>query len=268
MALKPTHSKKPKVTSNKGRLKASAVILSAVVVLGIAIVAFWDRKSDDKPAEEHKPTRTKKIISETNPSEANKEPVSVPAKEDPKQSAKFITMKSMTPDERAALREEELAARPIDLNVPTNRIVNTATEQIMGWIFRTEVGELPPPLPKVPDHELLHMAEILIADNPIFDTDSEMTADAKETIMLAKKELAEYIKNGGEVQEFFRYYRGILEQAYKKRQVARQSIQQILREEPDIALEYIDRVNEQLAQDGIKKITIHPKQLQHFGITE
>jgi hypothetical protein len=45
-----------------------------------------------------------------------------------------------------------------------------------------------------------------------------------------------------------------------------QSIQKILKEEPEIALEYLNDVNKDLESRGIKKIKLHPKQLKHFGI--
>lgn len=266
----PQKRREPTSANGSWRLSRRTVFhcLACVVIMvgGVFLICHQSPKEEHFDAQGEKMSARR--IAEVKPNVVTNESPVADAKEDTRQSAKYVAMKSLSPEERMSVRADESAARPIDFNVRSNRVVNTATEQIMAWIFRTEVGELPPPLPKVPDHELQHMAEILMADNPILHTDSERATDAKETIRLAKKELAEYIKNGGDVQEFFRYYRGVLEQAYRKRQLARQSVQKVIREEPDIALDYLEKVNEQLANDGIKAITIHPKQLKHFGITE
>lgn len=264
----PSNKRKP---SNKCTSKAFFTVfgLFAAVVASVASVFICLTRQPEDTEPVVKPKHSG-VITEVTPTlpVPRQEPKSVepPAPPKPDFTAKYKEMKALSPKEREDVRIAALQERPLNLTPATNRIVNTATEQLMGWIFMTEVGELPPPLPKIPDHEMLHFAEILMADNPVYEDDSERTAEAKEAIRLAKKELAEYIKKGGEPGEFFRYYRGELEQAYKSRQIAKQSVQEILRQEPEIALEYLDKVNERLESQGIKKITLHPKQLEHFGI--
>ena len=106
-----------------------------------------------------------------------------------------------------------------------------------------------------------------MSGNAVLDGDSERIAETKEILQAVKKEMREFTKNGGDPKEFLEYYRGELLQAHETRKTVRQSVMKVLKEEPAIALEYLDEVNKELAAKGIKKITLHPKQLKHFGIT-
>lgn len=200
------------------------------------------------------PTTPKKVVEEV-----------VVKKEKPKKPA--IDMASKTPEERREIRFQKFKEKELDMTVPSNRVFRTGTEQIMSWIFTTEIGDLPPPLPKIPDSEMAHFAKILMSDNPLKEGDTEFTANAKEMVALAKKEMIDYIDKGGTPEEFFDYYRGQLVQAHEKRKNMRGEVMKVLREEPEIALQYLDEVNAELAKDGIKPIKLHPKQLKHFGIT-
>ena len=243
--------------SGKFRL---VLLVAALAAVGAAVL-LWP---ESKPTSDTVPDKKKTIAKATNPPQkkVKAETNAVPETAKPGE----VAMKSLTAEERAAIRLEKLESRPLDLTVQSNRVFATGTEQIMAWVFMTEVGELPPPLPKIPDSEMVHLTEILLSENKIGDADSEKTAQAKEMVQAVKKELAEFIKNGGAAKDFFDYYRGELVQAYETRKTVRQSVLKILKEEPSIALDYLDEVNKELEGKGIKKITIHPKQLAHFGI--
>lgn len=136
----------------------------------------------------------------------------------------------------------------------------------MTWIFTTKPGDLPPPMPKISIHDELHMAEILIANNPIVEGDSESVKNAKEIVALAKKELRDYIKQGGEVEEFLEYYRGQLTQMHNEHVDAMKSVRQIINEDPDIAVEYLNQVNKRLEERGIKPVTLTRGQKARLGI--
>ena len=228
-------------------------------IIGLVLLLTQSEKEEIKPKEER---ATKKIV-KTTIAKSNPAPVKVVY---PKPTKPTIDMKSLTPEERREIQMEKFKARPIDLSVPSNRVVATATEQIMAWIFNTEVGDLPPPLPKIPETEMAHFAEILLSKNEISEKDNDQVAQTKETVQLVKKELTEFIKKGGNPREFFDYYRGELVQAYEMRKTVQQTVQKVLREEPEIALEYLNEVNRELQAKGIKQIKLHPKQLKHFGI--
>jgi hypothetical protein len=255
------------ISSNKGKYNSgnhsfiNFFVIAIVIGLSIGLILLLTQseKEEIKPKEER---ATKKIV-KTTVAKSNPAPVKVVS---PKPTKPTIDMKSLTPEERREIQMEKFKARPIDLSVPSNRVVATATEQIMAWIFNTEVGDLPPPLPKIPETEMAHLAEILLSKNEISEKDNDQVAQTKETIQLIKKELTEFIKKGGNPKEFFDYYRGELVQAYEMRKTVQQSVQKVLREEPEIALEYLNEVNRELQSKGIKQIKLHPKQLKHFGI--
>ena len=163
---------------------------------------------------------------------------------------------------------EEAAKKPIDLTPSTNRIFKTGTEQVMSWIFTTELGAMPPPLPRIPIRDEAHMAEILMAKNPILEGDSEKAKEAKQMVELAKKELIKFIKEGGSVDEFFEYYRGELVQAHNEWKESQKSVLQVVREEPDLAADYIREVNDRLSAKGIRPVKLPPKLKEQLGIAD
>lgn len=242
--------------------------LAGVIVAALAAGAlYWLMGGDPKLAKKAAETAKKPAqIVEVQPSISTN--VVEEVVEDTSKKERAAKLKAMTPKERADVKWQEMVEKPLDLTVPSNRVVATATEQIMAWIFTADVGSVPPPLPQIPDHEFAHITEILMSDNPIKAGDDDRVVETKQTIEFAKKELREYIKKGGDPDEFLAYYRGQLVQAHAQYEDARKSVLQTLREDPDIALEYLDRVNSELEAKGIKKVTLHPNLLKHHGISE
>lgn len=112
----------------------------------------------------------------------------------------------------------------------------------------------------------MHLVEILIRDNPILDSDSKKAAESKEMMKIAKKEFVDFIKEGGNPDDFLPYYHGQLVAAHEEYKMARQSIVEIIRNDPDIAVDYIKKVNERLSEKGIKNVKIPKKMLDAFGI--
>ena len=255
-------TKKPAHASGFEASAKSKIVMLVVALMAVgAAVWLWQK---GKPTSDTVPEKKKTIAKEK---DATKEKAVTETNAIPKTAKpKEVAMKSLTTEEQAAIRLEKLESKPLDLTVQSNRVFGTGTEQIMAWVFMTEVGELPPPLPKIPDSEMVHFTEILLSENKVGNADSEKTAQAKEMVQAVKKELAEFIKNGGAAKDFFEYYRGELVQAYETRKTVKQSVLKILKEEPSIVLDYLDEVNKELEGKGIKKITLHPKQLEHFGI--
>ena len=70
----------------------------------------------------------------------------------------------------------------------TNRIFRSGVEQVLNMIFNTEVGEMPPPLPRIHPTEENNMVAILISACDILDSDSERIRAKKQTVDFAKKE--------------------------------------------------------------------------------
>ena len=127
---------------------------------------------------------------------------------------------------------------------------------------------MPPPLPRISIRDEAHMAEILTAKNPAFETDSERAKEAKAMVELAKKELVKFIEEGGSVGEFFEFYRGELVQAHNEWQASQKSVMKVIREEPELAAEYIKEVNSRLGEKGIRPVRIPPKLKEQLGIED
>ena len=171
----------------------------------------------------------------------------------------------MTTDEKIEYLREQIKNTPIP-ETPTNRLYATSLEQVMDWIFTCEVGNPPPLLPPMSLFDQMHLAEILVRDNPILDSDSEKAAESKEMMKIAKKDFMDFLKEGGNPDDFLPYYHGQLVAAHEEYKMARQSIVEIIRNDPDIAVDYIKKVNERLSEKGIKNVKIPKKMLDAFGI--
>ena len=202
------------------------------------------------------------------PKEQPQAPVEEVSKVDKEKAERIAKLRAMTPEERMQYLFEEAAKKPIDLTPSTNRLFKTGTEQVMRWIFTTELGAMPPPLPRIPIRDEAHMAEILMAKNPIFEGDSEKAKEAKQMVELAKKELIKYIKEGGTVYSFLEYYRGELMQAHNEWKERKKSVLQVVRDEPDLAADYIAEINNRLSQKGIRPVKLPPKLKEQLGIED
>ena len=83
---------------------------------------------------------------------------------------------------------------------------------------------------------------------------------------LAKKEFISFIKQGGDPYDFLPYYHGQLVQAYEESKMARKTIIDTLKSDPDIAPEFIKKVNDGLSAKGIKKIVLPQRMLEKYGV--
>jgi hypothetical protein len=134
------------------------------------------------------------------------------------------------------------------------QIFKSGTEQVISWIFMCPVGSMPPMLPALPENELVNINDILDIPNKINDEDDEKTSLVKETIEAVKSELKRYIKDGGNVQEFLKYYHRKLVEAHERSNLARKELSSIVREHPELAEQFRNEVNEWLKKhetDGI-----------------
>lgn len=136
----------------------------------------------------------------------------------------------------------------------TNRTFKTGVEQLMSWVFSTTVGDMPMPIPSIGEEEKKNIVGILMSDNPITDLDDEKSKFCKENVMAAKKEMMKYLKEGGDPDEFLQYYFQELKYAFDKRNEARSQIQEAWEEDPEVGKEFLKRVNESFAEEGIKII--------------
>ena len=260
-----------KTTTPKGSLSKMRGVFAGLVVVVAAGVAFLLLKPEEKKpvVKTEKPkAQVVKEVKPEHPKPAPKVEKEERPKVDPEKAARIAKLKAMTPEERMEFLFEEAAKKPIDLTPSTNRVFKTGTEQVMSWIFTTELGAMPPPLPRISIRDEAHMAEILMAKNPAFETDSEKAKEAKAMVELAKKELIQFIKQGGSVDEFFEYYRGELVQAHNEWQASQKSVMKVIREEPELAAEYIKEVNSRLREKGIRPVRIPPKFKKELGLED
>lgn len=257
----------PKKASHRGLW----IVFAAVVVTIITIGGYWMFFQSDSEKEQERPIEKKDgLIAEVKPSASAKQETSPLVAQKKAQEAEILrrreTLKKMTPEEKMDYLFELAKNQPLPEEPSSNRIFRTSLEQVMDWVFSCEVGSQPPLLPPMSMFDEAHLAEILVSDNPIKETDSERAKDAKEVVQLAKEEFRKFIKEGGDPFEFLPYYHGQLVKAHDEWKTARESIMDVIRKEPDIALEFAEKVNADLEAKGIKKVVLPEKMLQKFGI--
>lgn len=171
----------------------------------------------------------------------------------------------MSVDEKIAYLREQIRDMPVP-DAPEGRLYGTALEQTMDWIFTCEVGNPPPLLPPMSLFDQMHLAEILVSDNPVLDTNDEREFESKEMMKVAKDEFIKFLKDGGNPDEFLTYYHGQLVAAHEEWKLAREAIYNAVRTEPEIALEFARQVNERLAEKGIRQVVVPQKMLEAFGV--
>lgn len=136
----------------------------------------------------------------------------------------------------------------------TNRTFKTGTEQLMSWVFSVTPGDMPMPIPPIGEEDRKNLAAILISKNPISEKDDEKTAFCKEQVDFAKKEMAKYIGEGGDPDDFLQYYFQELKLAFDKRNDAINQLQETHEEDPELAEQLREAINKKFEEEGIKKI--------------
>ena len=247
------------------------LVAGVIVVLGAAIAAWIVLSgSGDVPAQgtRHKPQGA--TIPEATPAAAPKaaEPAKDPKADERELRAKRREMfKKMTPDEKLDYLYKQAQERPLRAEPSSNRLYRTALEQQMDWVFTCELGSLPGlPPQEMSISDLAHLAEILISDNPVREGDTEEEIASKEAMAEAKKEFRQFIKDGGDPDDFLPHYYAQLVQAHEEWKEARKSALEVVKREPEIAADYIKTLNDKLQAKGIKKLQIPPKLLERYGV--
>lgn len=249
-----------------------ALALAIIAIGGCLAFLMFDSAKPKKQALDNQAKN--KVIAEVTPSVVtNNEPIVEevkPAKREwtPERKAMREKLKKMTPEERRELAYEMIKNRKIDLEPTTNRPFRTGIEYSMARIFMTRVGDAPPPplTTMIPIQDEAHLAEILIANNPVLETDSEEWAVAKETVELAKKEMIQYIKDGGDPESFMSYYYNKLENAFEERRASLKEVARVAYENPELAQEFYERVEKRLEEKGIRGLEFSESQKAKLGL--
>ena len=252
-------------TSSKAVVRG---VIAALLVIGGAILVWSllsSGSSTDAP-DLSKNTPKKVAADKKNVAAAKKE--QVPQQTQRPQSAPIP--KAVPLPAAPITTNETLVVSNNVVSLPTNELSSVhrnSTEQLLMWVFMTPLGNMPPPLPKLPKCDEKRMWEILTSPIPMKEGDTARQQDAKQTIELAKKELKDYLKKGGDINEFFNYYHGQLKLAHMQYQESQRSVLKVCREEdPEVAREYIEKVNSDLDAKGIKHVVIPPKFKQKLGL--
>jgi len=190
------------------------------------------------------------------------------------------TKRIITKEEQKKLRPGDEgfdpAAHPTILIIPpkegpeVKQPYRNTTEQTLLWIMNCEPGDAPLPLLDLPNSDMDRMAEILIDKVEDEEDDDEWTKEQRENLRFAKEEMRKYIKEGGEPEDFLKYYHDQLEAMHLERSMALDSVMSMLRDgvDDDIAEDYIKEVNKKLMGKGIKPIQLSKKKMERHGINE
>ena len=250
------------VASGKSR---TILLVAALAAIGAAV---WMMLQNEAPTEISKPEKAKSVglAAEVTPAKAPK-PVAEPVKEETPPAPKSESLRDpgLSDERRQEMYEKKLAQAPLP-EESTNRLFRTALEQVMGWVFTTQLGDMPPPLPPIPDYDLVHLEEILNQKTTIHETDTDRQAHEKDTVDYVKKELKDFIAKGGDPEDFLKFYHDELKSAYQERSMAQQQVMKIIQEDPAVAVEYMKEVNESLAGKGIKGVVLPERTLKRMGI--
>ena len=246
-------------------------LLAAFIVAAVGLVAIiiYNNAAQSDDAEALNGKRPA-LIKEATPSlptqitDSTGDEVSSSIKDDERQR-EIARIRAMTPDEKLEYLYERAKERPYDPNPNKGRAFSSGTEQVMSWIFTTRLGDPPPPLPQLSIFDEVHMAEIILNDNPVSEDDTEEIKDAKETVAFAKKELVKYITEGGD--GFLTYYRDQLTEAYQEYNSARKKVYEAYRTgfDREVCDLYLQRINAELAEKGIKEVIVPEKLIERFA---
>ena len=246
-----------------------------VAIAALAAIAWWciGGREDTPLAKQEAPEapRAAKAVKAAREAKVPKAPTNAPAAKPveakpapPPKGAP--SPKDMTLEEREELLLKKIEERPPDLTPTSNKVFRTALEMTIAGIFTCPLGKPPPPLPRIPVNEEVHLETILNAPNVVLETDSEKAAYAKKAVELAKKELKDYVAKGGDPQEFLSYYHGQLRQAQMEFNESRRQIMQSLKEDPELGAAMLKEVNKRLEAKGIMPVVLPDKLKERYGI--
>lgn len=156
----------------------------------------------------------------------------------------------------------------------TNKVDNshqpfkTCTEQVLDWVFNTNIGDNPPPfVPPMDAAEMANIGEILDRANEVLEDDSPEVADRKLMVEKAKQELKAYLAQGGSPGEFLNYYYNELQKYYEMRLEASDAVRKFVKEtDPETARKFLEKTNAELARKGIQPVMLSDRMKAKMGL--
>ena len=228
--------------------KGHFFVAVAVAVLVVGVTAWWMWPEPQKTVEVEKGVKEPEVDA-VNPRSVKPEKV---RKKVEKPKTVTEAMSNLGEREKPQIKLRELS--PEEWLRITNRVFKTGTEQLMSIVFSTEVGDMPMPIPPISEEDRQNIVSILFSKNEIKESDSERVKDCKANVEHAKKEMIEYIKQGGDPDEFLQYYFKELKSAFELRNEAVSQISEVWEENPELAKQFLQKVNEKFTEEGIKLI--------------
>lgn len=143
---------------------------------------------------------------------------------------------------------------------PPEPIFKNASDQVIALAISTPPGESMPPLPDLTGierdfKESLHTPIIIEA------SDSQEVKELKRRVMEVKKEMAEFVQNGGSFAEALLEHQDEMNRLADSRAMAVQEMQQIYAEDGLTAAQaFARRVNEKFQREGIPEIPVIGKE--------
>lgn len=237
--------------------------LVLVVVAGIAVYFIVGTDGESKDTQQEKNAR---LIKEVTPAITTNKVVAAVEEAPKKNKPESLSINGVKHPDFIPIGIQKMRKKVH--KVRTNNVARlgpvpyeNATEQVLTHIFMRELGDPPPPetMLNLPERERKNLIGLLISKTEITDKDSEEMAIAKETLQAAKNEMVAYLKEGGNADDFLKYYYDKLESAYNERKQANVMMMKTIKESPEIAAEFVEKVNSKLREKGIKELKLPPQ---------
>lgn len=248
------------------------VALAVVLAIGVVVFSIVSRDTSNTK-EESERTRTKQIAvvaAERMPDVAVQESVVEGGR---KAKAKPESRLNEKGRDKYDMRFAENRAAKTNENTTVVQMAKpmfeNPTEQLIADLFTTTVGDVPPIIPEIRDQDEASIIMVIDKMHKISDEDDDEAAYAKETVNLAKRELDKFMREGGTANDFLQYYSQVLMDAHEEYQQSRVFIHKSIRDgEPEVTLGVLERVNQRLAEKGIKQIELTPLERQRLGLND
>jgi len=211
-----------------------------------------NKRIEQKEKTAQKETITRK---KTEPKNNIPKPVALTNKM-PETTQNILTVQTTNEPSTVALtkaqQQEELKAKV------AKRPFKSGTEQLMSFVFNTQLGDNPIPVPKIGKSE--NIQEILNTDISLYDDDPEKVERAKRNVAMAKQLLKEYVEKGGNVDDFIKYYREELFKIHVEwRDSQKEFITLLKAGDTTAADDYLKKQNKAFQERGIKPLVVPPQ---------
>ena len=246
--------------------------IAAVIAVVVGGGVWWwsGRCGTSAPSEEEpgggksKPTSVRQFEGKEGPAPAKKSGTATDTAPHRGTRGTSKGIDSSTAEPQATNAQSAVEGVPPEPQPPS--VFQSGTEQVLNMVFNCEVGALPAPLPRLSDVERKNIWNILKSRMEAKEDDSEATVDAKQMIDFAKKEMLEFIKQGGDPDDFLDFYHRELRKAHELREVFKRELENAVEERPEEAAAMYRKMNEKLSESGIKRLTLDQEDKERIGL--